>query len=624
MSLKKQLNFGPFRFDETNECVWEGAKSIQLRPKAYAVLKYLLERPNALVTKQQLLDGVWRDTFVTDAVLKDSIRQLRDALGDDAKAPRFIETAHRRGYRFIAEVTEPSHRSALPESIRNQSNSALLNSYPQLGKPFVSSLNVLGREDALEQMRQHLEKALSGTSQILFVTGEAGIGKTTLVEAFINQASAVNNLLIARGQCLEQYGAAEAYLPAFDSFSGLAKQYGSIVVETLRQHAPSWLAQMPAFTTPADRDTMQDEISGITRERMLREMAQAIEALTNHRALVIVLEDLHWCDYSTLDLISYLAHRRDTARLLLVGTYRPVEVIVGEHPLRGVKQELQLHNLCHEIPLEYLAEEAVGEFLTLRFPSHSFPSRLATVIHDRTEGNPLFMVNVVDYLADDNKIIEVDGTWRLEIDLNEAELEVPENIRHMIEKHIDRLTAEEQRVLEGASVVGMDCSAVAISAGLGEEVVYIEEVCDGLARRNHFLLPAYLAELPDGTITPRYHFIHALYLNVLYKRVAPTRRAQIHGRIGVCGEAVYGERVGEIAAELAVHFEQSRDLVRAVKYLQMAAENAARRSADYEALKLARHCLDLLKLLPDAAERTEQELSLRERIKESRERSSLT
>src|SRR5215470_17602311 len=116
MSSRKQLTFGPFLFDEANECVWEGTKSIQLRPKAYVVLKYLLERPNALVTKQQLLDEVWRDTFVTDAVLKDSIGQLREALRDDAKEPRFIETAHRRGYRFIAEVTEPSELFSLYQS----------------------------------------------------------------------------------------------------------------------------------------------------------------------------------------------------------------------------------------------------------------------------------------------------------------------------------------------------------------------------------------------------------------------------------------------------------------------------------------------------------------------------
>jgi len=168
----------------------------------------------------------------------------------------------------------------------------------------------------------------------------------------------------------------------------------------------------------------------------------------------------------------------------------------------------------------------------------------------------------------------------------------------MVEKHVERLDPAEQRILEGASVVGMDCSAVAISAGLDEDIVHVEEICDGLARKHHFLWPAYLAELPDGTITPRYRFIHALYLDVLYQRVAPTRRRQIHGRIGERGETIYGERVGEIAAELAVHFEQSQDFVRAVKYLLMAAENATRRSADHEAVALSKHRLELQRLLP--------------------------
>src|SRR5689334_4045717 len=105
MKMDKQISFGEFRLDELNECLWQGAQSIALRPKAFAVLKYLLDRPGQLVTKQQLLDAVWPDTFVSDAVLKDSVRQLRDALGDDVKSPQYIETAHRRGYRFIARIT---------------------------------------------------------------------------------------------------------------------------------------------------------------------------------------------------------------------------------------------------------------------------------------------------------------------------------------------------------------------------------------------------------------------------------------------------------------------------------------------------------------------------------------
>jgi predicted ATPase len=192
-------------------------------------------------------------------------------------------------------------------------------------------------------------------------------------------------------------------------------------------------------------------------------------------------------------------------------------------------------------------------------------------------------------------------------------------MRYMIEKHVERLTQEEQRVLEGAAVVGMDCSAAAMAAGLEEDVIKIEEICDGLARRHHFLRPAYLAELPDGTITPRYKFIHSLYLDVLYRRVAPTRRSQIHGRIGERGEEIYGDRIGEIATELAVHFEQARDSERAVKYLLLAAENAARRSADHEVISLARRGLEILEALPASPENETLKLSLQERLSQSGE-----
>jgi predicted ATPase len=193
-------------------------------------------------------------------------------------------------------------------------------------------------------------------------------------------------------------------------------------------------------------------------------------------------------------------------------------------------------------------------------------------------------------------IVEKDGAWKLSVDLSEVELGVPENIRALVEKHVERLDPAEQRILEGASVVGMDCSAVAISAGLDEDIVRVEEICDGLARKHHFLWPAYLAELPDGSITPRYRFIHFLYLDVLYRRIAPSRRRRIHGRIGERGESIYGDRAGEIAAELAVHFEQSQDVVRAVKYLLMAVENATRRSADHEAATLSKRALELMKV----------------------------
>jgi predicted ATPase/DNA-binding winged helix-turn-helix (wHTH) protein len=596
-----QLSFGPFRFDETNECLWQGSQPIPLRPKAFAVLKYLITHKGVLVTKQQLLHDVWPNTYVSDAVLKDCIRQLRQVLNDDAKAPQFIETSHRRGYRFIASVI--AGKASLDDAATPAAS-------PYTQPPNVpgTTARILGREAALSQLGQWLEIALTGNCQTVFVTGESGIGKTTLVEAFLQAIG--SNICILRGQCLEQYGSGEAYLPILDALSRLGAEHDTHIIEVLRNCAPTWILQIPHLTTIGQRAALQHEILGITRERMLREIAEALELMTATTPLVLFLEDLHWSDYSTLDLVAFLARRRRRARLLLIGTYRPVEVIVNEHPLRGVKQELQLHKLCHELALEYLTLESVCGFLQITFPKHQLPAAFAAIIHKRTEGNPLFIVNLIEFLVQEKIIAERDGCWKLEVDLSEVELAVPDNIREMVDKHVERLDPAEQHVLEGASVVGMDCSAVAISAGLDEDIVRIEEICDGLARKHHFLWPAYLAELPDGTITPRYRFIHALYLDVLYKRVALTRRRLIHGRIGKRGESLYGNRVGEIAAELAVHFEQSHDYVRAVKYLLMAAENATRRSADHEAIALSKHGLELLKALPQSAEHDNQQRNL--------------
>ena len=319
--------FDPFCLDRSNECLWRGSEVIKLRPKAYAVLNQLVERSGHLVTKDELLASVWPETFVTDAVLKVTIRQLRDALDDDPKAPLFIETAHRRGYRFIGRIANGGTKT--PDISTT--------STPR--RDDVQPLGFVGRNEVLSRMRGSLEKMLEGERQIVFVTGEAGIGKTALVDTFARYLAFDHNIRIGRGQCLEQYGTSEAYLPILDAMGSLARE-DQKVVEVLRAHAPMWLLQMPALLSAAEREVLSREVSGATRERMLREMGDALEVLTSERPLVLILEDLHWSDCSTLDLISYLATRVRPAHLMLIGTYRPVELIVSGHPLKAVKQGL--------------------------------------------------------------------------------------------------------------------------------------------------------------------------------------------------------------------------------------------------------------------------------------------
>src|SRR5262249_24948835 len=148
-----------------------------------------------------------------------------------------------------------------------------------------------------------------------------------------------------------------------------------------------------------ERETLRRQLLGGTKERMLREMAEALEALTATAPVVLVLEDLHWSDYSTLDLLAMLARRQEPARLLVVGSYRSAEVIVTGHPLRALIRELRVRRQCEDLALPFLREPHVAAYLALRFGAHAFEPELARAVHQRTDGNPLFMVRVVDELV---------------------------------------------------------------------------------------------------------------------------------------------------------------------------------------------------------------------------------
>src|SRR5262245_59883529 len=307
MKTEPAILFSPFRLDPGNARLWRESQVIKLRPKSFAVLRYLLERPGQLVTKEELLNAVWPNTYVSDALVKDSILEIRKALGDDPRAPQFVETVHRRGYRWLASLRSAS---PVPSSEFKVQSSSLAPS-PQHLPP-----TLVGREAELRQLHQWLGKALDGKRQIVFVTGEPGIGKTTVVEAFLERIE--GELWIGRGQCVEHYGAGEAYMPVLEALGRLCREPGGTqLMELLNQYAPTWLAQMPALLKTNELEAVQRRAQGATHERMLREMVEAIDALTAERPLILCLEDLHWSDVSTLELLAVVARRQETARLLV-------------------------------------------------------------------------------------------------------------------------------------------------------------------------------------------------------------------------------------------------------------------------------------------------------------------
>jgi DNA-binding winged helix-turn-helix (wHTH) protein/tetratricopeptide (TPR) repeat protein len=619
MSAEQEILFRHCRLDTVNQLLWRGSRVIPLRQKSFAVLRYLLEHAGQLAIKEELLRAVWPETYVSDIVLKVCIRELRHALGDQREAPQFIETVHRRGYRFIAPLTSARPVSGSRFQVSGQksvdSSQLSVGSRQKLETRNVKpETHVVGREAELAQFHRWLEKALSGERQVVFVTGEPGVGKTTLVEAFLDHAVVNPTLWTARGQCIEHYGAGEAYLPVLEALERLCRTPGrERLITLLSQYVPMWLAQMPALVGPTERKRLLREIPGAPRERMLRAIAETVEALTAETPLILVLEDLHWSDYATLDLLSFLARRREPARLLLIGTYRPGEMLDHSHPLKAIKYELQAHGQCGELALSCLTPAAVSTYMTARFGGGTrLPlPQLAALIHQRTDGNPLFLITVVDYLLAQGLIGQRDGRWELRGDLAANEIGVPASIQEMIETQSARLSPEEQRVLEVASVAGVEFSAATVAAGLAAEVPEVEERCVGLVRRAQFLRARGVSEWPDGTVAARYEFIHSLYQQAWYERVTAGRRVQLHRRIGERAEVAYGSRASEVAAELAMHFERGRDYRRAIQYRLYAAENALRRGGYLEAVKHLTSGLERLPTLPDTSERLQQEISLR-------------
>jgi DNA-binding winged helix-turn-helix (wHTH) protein len=377
-----QWYFADFRLEPDNACLWRGTQAVILTPKAFDVLHYLVSHADRLVTKDMLLDAVWPETTLSDAVVRIAIGEVRRVLGDTAQTPRFIATVHRRGYRFVAPVTVVDTPAMKP-----------ISASPQASLPSAPPPLLVGREAMLQRLREAWVQARQGHRQVVWVTGEAGMGKTAVVEAFRATVATDPEVWLAVGQCVEHYGTGEAYLPVLEALGQLCRGTGGErLVTLLRQHAPTWLVQMPWLLTETDRQDLREELQGVTRERMLREFAAVVDTLTAETPLLLVFEDLHWSDYATLDLLGLLARWQMQAHLLVIGTYRPVETMVRHHPLNTMVQDLQRHAHTRALPLALLNAEAVTAYLIARFPQQQFPVTLAPWLHQRTDGQPLFLV----------------------------------------------------------------------------------------------------------------------------------------------------------------------------------------------------------------------------------------
>ena len=365
MAADRQFAFGLFRFDARTGQLWRDGREVKLTPRAAAVLHMLAERAPEVVTKQELFDRVWGGMAVGDDALTSCIQELRGTIGDDARCPHTIETRHRRGYRFMMPVTP----------IVDQSGAA---APPRVSVPEPSRL--VGRVAELEELAHAFDQARSGWRQVVFVTGEPGIGKSALADAFLEQAR------IAHGVKMAHVG--EPYLPLIEVLTRLAGgRDGAAVKKILSAQAPSWLAQMPSLWTRPERSALEAR-GRATRERMMRELTLAVEAIASDVPLLLKLEDIHWSDASTLDWLTHIARRPEPARLMVIARFRPADAAVAKVGLDILVTELAVHGQCREIVLHPLGLQAIETYVKARLGDSDGAAQSREIVTTPLEKDP--------------------------------------------------------------------------------------------------------------------------------------------------------------------------------------------------------------------------------------------
>lgn len=453
----------------------------------------------------------------------------------------------------------------------------------------------IGRRRELATLLAGLESAHNGNGMMIAIAGEPGLGKSTLLQAFLREAEGHQDrgTAVAFGRCSEQFGESEAYLPFFDALGSLLAGAERAMVEPLlRAVAPTWAAQLPVLAPTAE----QQEGVARERDRMPRELGDFFATLAAERTVVLALEDLHWSDSASVDLLSFLASRLRSLRVLVVATYRPEDVERTRHPLGKVVRGLrQKEGVFTEMSPSALAPSEIAELIA-RELGGGVPQELVQLVVKVTEGNPLFVVNAVRHLEASGAVLRRGDRVILLASPSELEATIPQGLMGLLEDRIGRLDEPERVLLQAASVVGEGFEAAVVARILARDELEIEEALTAVSRRHRLLELSGELEYPTGVASLRFRFVHALYQNAFYTSVLGRRRAVWHSAAAAALRQLWGRQLEPVAVTLAVHLERGRELAAAVEAYISAAEIIGR-ATPRDAAPLLSRALELAERL---------------------------
>jgi predicted ATPase/class 3 adenylate cyclase len=435
----------------------------------------------------------------------------------------------------------------------------------------------VGRESERAELRRHLDQAASGRGTVVMIGGEPGVGKTRLAEELAAEARQ-RGLLVLTGHCYEMEGALP-YIAFVEMLEATARVVpASALREALGDSAPEVAKLMPELrrlfpdiAAPLELPPEQE------RRYLFNSMCEFLVRAGRVQPLLLVLDDLHWADDSTMLLLQHIAQRLSEMPVLILGTYRDVELDVGR-PLARALEGLLRQRLAHRIALRRLPEAGVAAMLEA-LSGQEPPAPLVQAVYGETEGNPFFVEEVFQHLAEEGKLFDAQGRWHP--GLRVSELNVPEGVRLVIGRRLERVCEDCRRVLTVAAVIGRGFSFELLEA-LGD--VDAEALLDAIdeAERAHLITSA-----GDGR-EARFTFAHELIRQTLVSGLSLPRRQRLHLRVAEAMERLYAHALAEHATDLAHHFYQAgaaADPEKTVRYLALAGDQAMEAAAFEDALR---------------------------------------
>jgi len=474
----------------------------------------------------------------------------------------------------------------------------------------VAIKSFVGRETELQVLGSYISRISEAEQRrIVFITGEAGVGKSELISQIRDKVfKEYPDIRLATAYCNELSGGGDPYQPFFNILDDLVttekREEKDKCLKFILEMGPEWVQVIPgigSLVSAAWKTTQWVKTEHLNKAALdipkidyymiFRQYTKIIKSISTLNPLMLVVEDLQWADTSSIDLLFHLSRNLGSCPVLIICTYRPSEIEIRQHPVRQVKAEMERYGLCQEVSLTHLEKGNVIEYIKAEFPNNSFDRTFFDLLYNKTEGNPLFVVEVLHLLEEQGIIVPRGSLWQLAKRV--VDIDIPPAIGGVIEKRIGYLRNEIKRLLQYASIEGEIFSSISLAKLLHwEELILLEEL--EVLGNIHKLIEKLESE---GLLTQsgmQYQFIHSLIHKSFYNSLNVRQMQLLHKKLGEILETEYRDDIEKIATQLAVHFEKALEFSKAIKYRVM----AAKKSNDlYSFSECVEHCQIGLKLL---------------------------